>query len=145
MGQPFQLRCLLQLIQHVPGKACQREACHFYAGAVTPQEVANARAPQLPKGQALHQPVIAHMGKGLNFAPASQQVRFGDSPQDVCSALGSPSSTVQKSAVPARRHKQPKTALALDYFYTYADRCTHCFMEGLALQLATQYYTVLLC
>lgn len=90
--------------------------------AASPQEVASAKAPQLLKGQALQQPVVAQLGRGLSFAPASQQVRFGDSPQDVCSALGSPTSTVQKPADPALRHKQQKPALALDYFYTYTDR-----------------------
>ena len=101
---------------------CQKNPEIKRVWAASPQEVASARAPQLLKGQALQQPVVAQLGRGLSFAPASQQVRFGDSPQDVCSALGSPTSTVQKPADPALRHKQQKPALALDYFYTYTDR-----------------------
>lgn len=102
--------------------------------AGSPQQVPRANLPAIAdpaKAKTPCQPVTAMLGKGLAFAVGSRTVSFGDSPQDVCSALGNPSSTVQRPADPGGRWKNQKQPLALDYFYNYADRCNaHHWKKG---------------
>lgn len=71
----------------------------------------------------LNQPVIAHLNKGLIFIVGTQLVGFGDSPQDVCALLGSPSGTLQKPANPTSRRQPHRRAASRDYFFIYTDWC----------------------
>lgn len=91
--------------------------------AGSPEEVAAAKPPPLPKGSAHCQPVEAVLGEGLRFVVGGQRVTFGDSPQDVCSEMGCPSSAASKALDHVSRGSTNSTrTAAADYFYSYEDR-----------------------
>jgi hypothetical protein len=99
--------------------------------------LAAARAappPPLPAGGAYFEPVEALAGQGLLLSGSGACLRFGDSPQDVISELGEPSSTHTKPGRPGASGltapSQPGAAGTAggsasgpaDYYFCYAER-----------------------
>lgn len=89
-----------------------------------------APPPALPHGSTYFEAVEAVAGQGLLLCGGGQLLRFGDSPQDLTSELGQPSSTHTKPARPAPSVPHCSGALlagggggtAPDYVYCYAQR-----------------------
>jgi hypothetical protein len=87
-----------------------------------------APPPALPLGSTYFEAVEAVAGQGLLLCGGGQLLRFGDSPQDLTSELGQPSSTHTKpaSSVPhgsgALLAAGAGTGAAHDFVYCYAQR-----------------------
>ncbi|CAK0785960.1 hypothetical protein CVIRNUC_009173 [Coccomyxa viridis] len=104
--------------------------CIYTASEASSDAVASAAAPPAPSGSLCGEVVEARVHEGLRFCSGAQAISFGDSPQDVWSELGAPSSTAAKSTDSMLMQMRSGDAPGADYFYTYHSRGLDILFDG---------------